>query len=171
MDVDPNWAPDGRSIAFLRLPSPREEVGIGPHRDEHLVERGVVEPVHLVVLGRDVARVRAEVGSDEVLLGLSGGVDSAVAAALIHRAIGKDQYCIFVDNGLLRAGEAEEVVDTFGRHMHMKLIHVEAADEFLGTQGDPWDTQWDMFFALIGAVTGLVLLSRVRTSLTLGECY
>jgi len=66
-----------------------------------------------------------------VICGLSGGVDSAVAAALIHRAIGDQLVCVFVDNGLLRSGEAEEVVETFGRNMQMNLRHVRAEEEFL----------------------------------------
>ena len=78
-----------------------------------------------------VARIRAQVGEGRVICGLSGGVDSAVAAALVHRAIGDQLTCIFVDNGLLRAGEAREVIDTFGRHMRMGLVHVEAEEEFL----------------------------------------
>ena len=79
-----------------------------------------------------VARVRAEVGDDEVLLGLSGGVDSAVAAALIHRAIGKQLICVFVDNGLLRLNEADQVMKTFAENLGVKVIHVDASQEFLG---------------------------------------
>jgi len=78
-----------------------------------------------------VAAIRAQVGNAGVICGLSGGVDSAVAAALVHRAIGDQLTCIFVDNGLLRSGEAEEVVETFSRHMHINLRHVEAGGEFL----------------------------------------
>jgi len=78
-----------------------------------------------------VAAIRAQVGTGRVICGLSGGVDSAVAAALVHRAIGDQLTCIFVDNGLLRMGEAEEVVSTFRRHMHINLVHVEAEDQFL----------------------------------------
>jgi len=78
-----------------------------------------------------VAAIRKQVGDGTVICGLSGGVDSAVAAALVHRAIGDQLTCIFVDNGLLRIGEAEEVVETFTRNMAIKLIHVDAADEFL----------------------------------------
>ncbi len=79
-----------------------------------------------------VENIRRQVGPDgHVICGLSGGVDSAVAAALIDRAIGDRLTCIFVDNGLLRAGEAAEVVDTFTHEMPLNLIHVEAEDEFL----------------------------------------
>jgi GMP synthase (glutamine-hydrolysing) len=76
-------------------------------------------------------RIRQTVGKDEVILGLSGGVDSSVAAALIHRAIGDQLTCVFVDHGLLRLNEAKEVMDTFAAHQHMKVIHVDAAGEFL----------------------------------------
>jgi GMP synthase (glutamine-hydrolysing) len=78
-----------------------------------------------------VAAIRAQVGTGKVICGLSGGVDSAVAAALVHRAIGDQLTCIFVDNGLLRAGEAEEVVATFRRNLHINLVHVDAAEQFL----------------------------------------
>ncbi|MFN0094866.1 MAG: glutamine-hydrolyzing GMP synthase [Dehalococcoidia bacterium] len=78
-----------------------------------------------------VAAIREQVGAGRVICGLSGGVDSSVAAALVHRAIGDQLTCIFVDNGLLRAGEVEDVIETFDRHMHMKLVHVDARDEFL----------------------------------------
>jgi GMP synthase (glutamine-hydrolysing) len=82
-------------------------------------------------IGEAVEKIRAQVGSDEVILGLSGGVDSSVAAALIHRAIGDQLICVFVDNGLLRLNEAEQVMETFGNHLHMKVIHVDASAEFL----------------------------------------
>lgn len=78
-----------------------------------------------------VAAIRAQVGDGRVICGLSGGVDSAVAAALIHRAIGDRLTCIFVDNGLLRAGEAEQVVTTFKQALQVQLVHVQAEDEFL----------------------------------------
>jgi GMP synthase (glutamine-hydrolysing) len=78
-----------------------------------------------------VAHIREQVGSDEVVLGLSGGVDSSVAAALIHKAIGKQLTCVFVDHGLLRLDEAKQVMDTFGKHLGVKVIHVDAATEFM----------------------------------------
>jgi GMP synthase (glutamine-hydrolysing) len=78
-----------------------------------------------------VEQIRARVGDGRVLCGLSGGVDSSVAAALLHRAVGDNLVCLFVDNGLLRLGEAAEVVDTFGRNMHMNLVSVDASDRFL----------------------------------------
>ena len=79
-----------------------------------------------------IARIREQVGTEEVILGLSGGVDSSVAAALIHKAIGDQLTCVFVDTGLLRLHEGRQVMEMFGEHMHMKIIHVDAADEFLG---------------------------------------
>ncbi|MFO1322118.1 MAG: glutamine-hydrolyzing GMP synthase [Burkholderiales bacterium] len=78
-----------------------------------------------------VGRIRSEVGSDEVLLGLSGGVDSSVAAALIHRAVGDKLTCVFVDNGLLRLDEAEQVMETFAKNLGVRVVHVDASDEFL----------------------------------------
>jgi GMP synthase (glutamine-hydrolysing) len=78
-----------------------------------------------------IEQIRAAVGEGRVLCGLSGGVDSSVAAALVHRAIGDRLVCLFVNNGLLRQGEAEEVVETFGRNMHMNLHAVDASDRFL----------------------------------------
>ncbi len=78
-----------------------------------------------------VARIREQVGREEVILGLSGGVDSSVAAALIHRAIGRQLHCVFVDTGLLRLNEAEQVIDSFGRHMGLHLIHVDATERFM----------------------------------------
>jgi GMP synthase (glutamine-hydrolysing) len=78
-----------------------------------------------------VEAIRTQVGTGRVICGLSGGVDSAVAAALVHRAIGDQLTCIFVDNGLLRSGEATEVVEVFTRNMKINLIHVEAEGEFL----------------------------------------
>jgi GMP synthase (glutamine-hydrolysing) len=77
-----------------------------------------------------VARIREQVGREEVILGLSGGVDSSVAAALIHKAIGKQLTCVFVDHGLLRLNEAAQVLETFARHMHVKVIHVDASADF-----------------------------------------
>ena len=78
-----------------------------------------------------VAKIRAAVGKEEVILGLSGGVDSSVAAALIHRAINEQLTCVFVDTGLLRLNEVAQVMETFADHMHMKVIHVDASDRFL----------------------------------------
>jgi GMP synthase (glutamine-hydrolysing) len=83
-------------------------------------------------IGEAVARIRDQVGSEEVILGLSGGVDSSVAAALIHRAIGDQLTCVFVDHGLLRLNEAAMVMEMFAGRLHAKVIHVDASDQFLG---------------------------------------
>ena len=79
-----------------------------------------------------VEKIRAQVGSEEVILGLSGGVDSSVAAALIHKAIGPQLTCVFVDHGLLRVDEGKQVMETFAQHLGVKVIHVDASEEFLG---------------------------------------
>ena len=79
-----------------------------------------------------VEKIRAQVGKEEVILGLSGGVDSSVAAALIHRAIGDQLTCVFVDHGLLRLNEGDMVMDMFVGKLHAKVIRVDAADQFLG---------------------------------------
>ena len=70
--------------------------------------------------------------SDEVILGLSGGVDSSVVAALLHKAIGDQLTCVFVDNGLLRLNEGEQVMETFARNLGVKVIHVDATEQFMG---------------------------------------
>jgi GMP synthase (glutamine-hydrolysing) len=79
-----------------------------------------------------VAKIREQVGKDEVILGLSGGVDSSVAAALIHRAIGEQLTCVFVDHGLLRLDEGRLVMEMFAGRLHAKVIHVDASEQFLG---------------------------------------
>ena len=79
-----------------------------------------------------VARIREQVGQDHVILGLSGGVDSSVAAALIHKAIGDQLTCVFVDHGLLRLNEAALVMDMFAGRLHAKVRHVDAGAQFLG---------------------------------------
>ena len=82
-------------------------------------------------VGEAVARIREQVGNEEIILGLSGGVDSSVAAALIHRAVGDQLTCIFVDTGLLRKDEAKQVMETFGRHLGVKVDLVDAAERFM----------------------------------------
>jgi GMP synthase (glutamine-hydrolysing) len=79
-----------------------------------------------------VAAIRAQVGGDDVILGLSGGVDSSVAAALIHRAIGDQLTCVFVDHGLLRLNEGDMVMEMFARNLGVKVIRVDAVDDFMG---------------------------------------
>jgi len=88
-----------------------------------------------------IARVRAQVGSGQVLLGLSGGVDSAVVAALLQRAIGAQLTCVFVDHGLLRLNEGDEVMATFAEHMGVKVIRVDAAERFLAALADVADPE------------------------------
>ncbi len=79
-----------------------------------------------------VARIREQVGDEEVILGLSGGVDSSVAAALIHRAIGDQLTCVFVDHGLLRLNEGAMVMEMFAGRLHAKVVHIDASEQFLG---------------------------------------
>jgi len=106
--------------------------------------KAILERFVLIVCGLDgdwsmpsfveeaVGRIRSEVGAEEVILGLSGGVDSAVAAALIHKAIGDQLTCVFVDTGLLRLDEAQQVMETFARNLGVKVIHVDAVAQFMG---------------------------------------
>jgi len=83
------------------------------------------------IISDSIARVRELVGRDKILLGLSGGVDSSVVGALLHRAIGEQLVCVFVDHGLLRLGEGDQVMETFARHMGVKVIRVDAEARFL----------------------------------------
>jgi GMP synthase (glutamine-hydrolysing) len=85
---------------------------------------------HVSIIEQQVAAVQAQVGVERVLCALSGGVDSAVAAALVHKAIGDQLTCVFVDTGLMRSGEADQVEDTFRRQFKIDLIHVKAADRY-----------------------------------------
>jgi GMP synthase (glutamine-hydrolysing) len=82
------------------------------------------------IIEQQVADIQAQAGGDRVICALSGGVDSAVAAALVHKAVGPQLTCVFVDTGLLRQGEGEQVVETFQRHQRIELIHVRAADRY-----------------------------------------
>ncbi len=83
------------------------------------------------VIEEQVERIRAQVGSERVLCGLSGGVDSAVAALLVYKAVGDQLTCVFVDHGMMRKDEAAQVVETFDEHYHVPLVHVQAQDRFL----------------------------------------
>ena len=83
------------------------------------------------VIEEQVERIRAQVGSERVICGLSGGVDSAVAALLVYKAVGDQLTCVFVDHGFMRANEAEQVAETFGGHFQVPLVHVRAEDRFL----------------------------------------
>jgi GMP synthase (glutamine-hydrolysing) len=85
---------------------------------------------HVSIIEQQVAAVQAQVGTERVLCALSGGVDSAVAAALVHKAVGDQLTCVFVDTGLMRSGEADQVEDTFRRQFKIDLVHVKAADRY-----------------------------------------
>lgn len=107
-------------------------------RSEHLV-RFLVEACEAraswnadAIIDEQVERIRDQVGAARVICALSGGVDSAVAAALVHRAVGAQLTCVFVDTGLMRLHEGEQVVETFQRHQRIELVHVRAADRFFG---------------------------------------
>jgi GMP synthase (glutamine-hydrolysing) len=92
------------------------------------------------IIEDSAARIRAQVGTDKVVLGLSGGVDSSVLAALLHRAIGAQLTCVFVDHGLLRLGEGDQVMATFAEHMGVRVIRVDAEQRFLAAlagEADP----------------------------------
>jgi GMP synthase (glutamine-hydrolysing) len=93
------------------------------------------------IIEQGVSEVREQVGAERVLCGLSGGVDSAVAAALVHKAVGDQLTCVFVDTGLMREGEAEQVTETFRGQFHVDLIHVKAADRFLAALDDIADPE------------------------------
>jgi GMP synthase (glutamine-hydrolysing) len=112
------------------------EVAHTPHGQE-LLEQFVYEacgchPTWTMssIIESSISAIREQVGTGRAICGLSGGVDSAVAAALVHRAIGPQLTCVFVDTGLMRQGEGEQVVETFQRHQGIELIHVRAADRF-----------------------------------------
>ena len=91
--------------------------------------------------GEMIAAIKDQVGDGKVICGLSGGVDSSVAAVLIHEAIGDQLTCVYVDTGMMRKGESDQVVSLFKEHYDMNLIHVDAGDEFclLYTSPSPRD--------------------------------
>ena len=147
------FAPDGCSVTATTADSPVaafEDVGRGLYgvqfhpevahtaHGQTIMERFVREAcgtdgnwTPASIAEESVAAIAIQVGKDgRAICGLSGGVDSSVAAALAHRALGDRLTCVFVDTGLLRKGEAEQVVETFGRNMGMELVHVDASDKF-----------------------------------------
>ncbi|HZU74166.1 MAG TPA: glutamine-hydrolyzing GMP synthase, partial [Acidimicrobiales bacterium] len=93
------------------------------------------------IIESSVEAVRAQVGREKVICGLSGGVDSSVAAALVHKAVGDQLTCVFVDTGLMRGGEAEQVEETFRRQFNIDLVHVKAADRFFDALDDVIDPE------------------------------
>ncbi len=93
------------------------------------------------VIEEAVEQIRQQVGSERVICGLSGGVDSAVAALLVHKAIGDQLVCVFVDTGCMRAGEAEQVVETFSNHLEIPLVPVDASQRFLSRLKDVIDPE------------------------------
>ncbi|MFO7910453.1 MAG: glutamine-hydrolyzing GMP synthase, partial [Halomonas sp.] len=122
------------------------------------------------IIEDQVQRVREQVGDRHVLLGLSGGVDSSVVAALLHKAIGTQLTCVFVDNGLLRKQEGDQVMETFAKHMGVKVIRVDAEDLFLGKlkgENDPevkrkiiGNTFIDVFDEEAGKIEGVDFLAQ-----------
>jgi GMP synthase (glutamine-hydrolysing) len=135
---------DGAAVAAMEDPDRRlygvqfhPEVAHTP-RGSEILKRFLYDVCHASptwtshsIIETQVEEIRRQVGDAKVVCGLSGGVDSAVAAALVHEAIGDQLTCIFVDHGLLRAGEAEQVEETFRSHFEVDLIHVKAEDRFL----------------------------------------
>lgn len=124
----------------------------------------------LNIIEETVAAVREQVGSDRVICGLSGGVDSSVVAAMLHRAIGDQLTCVFVDHGLLRLNEAEEVIRTFRDQFHIDLVHVEAEERYLSKLAGVTDPEekrriigeefWQVFFEEAEKLEGVKWLAQ-----------
>jgi GMP synthase (glutamine-hydrolysing) len=144
----------GAPVAVLECPE-RRLYGVQFHPEVVHTERGqdilkafLYDGAHLrptwtrtSIIEEAVEAIRAQVGSERVLCALSGGVDSAVAAALVHKAVGDQLTCVFVDHGMLRVGEAEQVEETFSRQFQVDLVHVKAADRFLDLLDDVIDPE------------------------------
>ena len=122
------------------------------------------------IIEETVAAVRAQVGTDRVICGLSGGVDSSVVAALLHRAVGDQLTCVFVDHGLLRLDEAEQVVRTFRDTFHVNLVHVDAEERYLSLLAGVSDPEqkrriigeefWQIFFEEAETLEGVKWLAQ-----------
>jgi GMP synthase (glutamine-hydrolysing) len=135
----------GAPVAVLEAPD-RGVFGVQFHpevahteRGQELLKRFLYEVcecrptwTNTSIIEQAVDEIRAQVGDERVICGLSGGVDSAVAAALVHKAVGDQLTCVFVDHGMMRKDEAEQVEETFRRQFHVDLVHVKASDRFLG---------------------------------------
>jgi GMP synthase (glutamine-hydrolysing) len=136
---------DGAPVAVLEAPD-RGVFGVQFHpevvhteRGQELLKRFLFDVcdcrptwTNTSIIEQAVDEIRAQVGDERVICGLSGGVDSAVAAALVHKAVGDQLTCVFVDHGMMRKDEADQVEETFRRQFHVDLVHVKAADRFLG---------------------------------------
>ena len=122
------------------------------------------------IIEETIDRIREQVGTDKVILGLSGGVDSSVVAALLHRAIGDQLTCVFVDHGMMRLNEAEEVVDVFENHFGVNLVHVQAQDRYLDLLAGVTDPEekrriigeefWKVFFDEAQKLEGVKWLAQ-----------
>ncbi|HEX5541237.1 MAG TPA: glutamine-hydrolyzing GMP synthase [Micromonospora sp.] len=142
--VDPSRFPAGLPVWVSRGDGTEEEDSAAdPSLTHFLYDTAGIEPIWTptTIIAEQVARIRAQVGDKEVICGLSGGVDSAVAAALVHRAIGDQLTCVFVDHGLLRAGEAEQVEQDYVAATGIKLKVVDAAERFLTALGGVSDPE------------------------------
>ena len=118
------------------------------HQGERILKRFIIDICGCEALwtadnivDESIQQIRNQVGDEEVLLGLSGGVDSSVVAALLHKAIGDQLTCVFVDNGLLRYQEGDQVMATFAEHMGVRVIRVDAEQRFLDALGDEADPE------------------------------
>ncbi|MGH9306404.1 MAG: glutamine-hydrolyzing GMP synthase [Acidimicrobiales bacterium] len=156
-------APDGFAVTARSADSPvagmenrdRGLYGVQFHpevahtsRGQDVIKRFLFDAVgarptwtHTSIIETTVDAVRRQVGSERVICALSGGVDSAVAAALMHKAIGDQLTCVYVDTGLMRSGESEQVEATFARQFSMDLVHVKAADRFMAALADLADPE------------------------------